>query len=321
MEKNQWARRFRANLAAEQTAQYYTLWIFLLFVLSGLAWQIRANCYLPWEPDMAIKDYAPDLPLIRMVAIPRLAQGGKWRVEAMRSYSTPLILWFTRGQGRITAGGVTRGYGAHNLVFLPGGTMHAFDLGHQVHGTALFLPHGSDLILPDRIVHLRIRDVIPQSEMAVQLDNIQKELEDEKPGRARAIRHHLGLLSVWLERQIAAEEGLDKDSRPKAAVRLARAFADQVEQDFRSGKTLADYAAELGVTPTHLSRVCRQTCGRPASAILHDRQLFEARRLLAETKIPVQDIAEALGFGSAAYFSRAFQAKTGKTPTAFRRAS
>ena len=83
---------------------------------------------------------------------------------------------------------------------------------------------------------------------------------------------------------------------------------------------MSDYARELGVTPTHLSRVCRETCGRPASALLHDRQLFEARRLLAETKIPVQDIAEALGFGSAAYFSRSFQARTGKTPTAFRRA-
>jgi len=269
---------------------------------------------------MAITDHAPDLPLVRIVPIPRLGQGGKWRVEAMRSYSTPLILWFTRGQGRITAGGVTRGYGPHNLIFLPAGTMHAFELNQHVHGTALFLPQGADLQMPDRIVHLRIRDAIPQGEMAMQLDNIQRELEGSKPSRARAIRHHLGLLSVWLERQMLAAERSEGEARPKAAVRLARAFAERVEADFRSGKTVADYAAELGVTPTHLSRVCRETCGRPASALLHDRQLFEARRLLAETRIPVQDIAEALGFGSAAYFSRTFQARTGKTPTEFRRA-
>ncbi len=268
---------------------------------------------------MAITDHAPDLPLIRMVPIPRLAQGGKWRVEAMRSYSTPLLLWFTRGQGRITAAGVTRGYGAHNLIFLPAGTMHAFDLSQHVHGTALFLPQNSDLKLPDRQVHLRIRDAIPQGEMAVQLDNLQRELDGDKTGRARAIRYHLGLLSVWLERQMEAEEEAEGVPTPKAAVRLARAYADKVERDFRSGKSVADYAAELGVTSTHLSRVCRQTCGRPASALLQDRQLFEARRLLAETRLPVQDIAEALGFGSAAYFSRSFQARTGKTPTGFRR--
>lgn len=270
---------------------------------------------------MALSDHAPDLPLVRLVAIPRLGLGGKWRVEAMRSYSTPLLLWFTRGQGRITAGGVTRGYGPHNLIFLPAGTMHAFELNQHVHGTALFLPQGSDLPLPDRQVHLRIRDAVPQGEVSVMLDNIQRELDGDKPGRARAIRHHLGLLSVWLERHVLADEGAETAARPRASVRLARAFADRVERDFRSGRTVADYAAELGVTPTHLSRVCRETCGRPASALLHDRQFFEARRLLAETRIPVQDIAEALGFGSAAYFSRSFQAHTGKTPSAFRRNS
>lgn len=272
---------------------------------------------------MALTDHAPDLPLVRIVPIQRLAQGGKWRVEAMRSYSTPLLLWFTRGQGRITSGGVTRGYGPHNLIFLPPGTMHGFELTSHVHGTAVFLPQGGDLKLPDRQVHLRIRDAVPQGEMSVQIDNIQRELDGNKPGRARAIRHHLGLLSVWLERQVLsdAEAGaaVAKGSS-KAAVRIARAFADMVERDFRSGKTLADYAAELGVTPTHLSRVCRETCGRPASELLHDRQFFEARRLLAETRLPIQDIAASLGFGSAAYFSRSFQARTGKTPSVFRRA-
>jgi len=44
----------------------------------------------------------------RLVAIPRLAAGGKWRVEAMRSLSEPCLLWFTKGQGRITISGVTR---------------------------------------------------------------------------------------------------------------------------------------------------------------------------------------------------------------------
>lgn len=269
---------------------------------------------------MAIADHALDLPLVRLVPIPKLAQGGKWRVEAMRSYSTALLLWFTRGQGRITAAGVTRGYGPHNLICIPPGTMHSFEINQHVHGTAMFVPKIPEFSLPDRLVHLRIRDAIPQGEMSVQLDQIQRELEGTKPGRARAIRHQLGSLSVWLERQILMSEAADPAPRPKAAVRLARAFTDLIERDFRSGKTVADYAADLGVTPTHLTRVCRETCGRPASALLHDRQLFEARRMLSETKIPVQDIAQALGFGSAAYFSRSFQARTGKTPTAFRRA-
>ena len=75
------------------------------------------------------------------------------------------------------------------------------------------------------------------------------------------------------------------------------------------------------MTPTHLSRVCRQACGRPASSLLQDRVLFEARRLLAETRMPVNEVSRSLGFTSAAYFTRAFQHRTGKTPTAFRKSA
>jgi len=42
--------------------------------------------------------------------------------------------------------------------------------------------------------------------------------------------------------------------------------------------------------------------------------------MLAETKIPVGRIAAELGFNSAAYFTRAFQHLTGRSPSAFRRA-
>lgn len=254
---------------------------------------------------------------VRLVPIPRLAQGGRWRVEAMRSYSGPVLYWFTRGQGRITVAGVTRGYGTHNAVFLPPGTMHGFELGQQVFGTAVFFGRGSDVTLPDTPLHLRVRDTAPQAELSGILDAIQRELDSDRPGADRAARHHLGLLGVWIERQrgIATAE----EKRPDAARRLVARYTRLLERDFASGKGVADYAAELGVTPTHLSRVCNQTCGRSALKLVQDRVLFEARRLLAETDLPVNRISADLGFTSPAYFTRAFQQRIGKTPTAFRK--
>lgn len=259
----------------------------------------------------------PETTAFRLVPIPRLAQGGRWRVEAMRSLSEPLLLWFTRGQGRVTVAGVTRGYGAHNAIYIPAGTMHGFELGAQVYGTAVFFGRGNDLDLPERPHHLRIRESGPQNELSGILDNIQRESETGKPGHNRAARHHLGLLGVWLERQIEATQA--EDLRPDAARRLIARFTEMLEREFRSGLGIADYATALGVTPTHLTRVCNQTCGRPASDLVHDRTLFEARRLLRETDLPVNRIASGLGFASAAYFTRAFQARTGQTPSRFRK--
>ncbi len=253
----------------------------------------------------------------RLVAIPRLAAGGRWRVEAMRAISEPMLLWFTKGQGRITLAGVTRGYTAHTAVFIPAGVMHGFEVGPQVFGNAVFFGKDSAIPLPASPHFLRIREVHAQQEANVILDMILREMNSDSPAHERATRHYLGLLGVWLERQVA--KAAPEQGKPDAARRLVARYTALIERDFRSGAGVGDFAAALGVTPTHLSRCCRQACGRSAITILQDRRIFEARRLLAETRMPVGQIGTSLGFTSAAYFTRAFQHLTGKSPTEFRR--
>jgi AraC-like DNA-binding protein len=253
----------------------------------------------------------------RLVAIPRLAAGGRWRVEAMRAISEPMLLWFTKGQGRITVAGVTRGYTANIAVFIPAGVMHGFEVGPQVFGNAVFFGKDCAIPLPQTPQMLRIREVHGQQEVNFILDMMQREMNSDSPAHERATRHYLGLLGVWLERQVT--KAAPEQVKPDAARRLVARYTALIERDFRSGTGVGEFAAALGVTPTHLSRCCRQACGRSAITILQDRRIFEARRLLAETRLPVGEIGTSLGFTSAAYFTRAFQHLTGKSPTEFRR--
>ncbi|PIE15504.1 MAG: AraC family transcriptional regulator [Rhodobacterales bacterium] len=257
------------------------------------------------------------LPEIRVTPIAQLAKGGRWRVEAMRSYSSHLLLWFTSGQGRITVAGTSRGYGAHNAVFIPAGVMHGFEIFAQAFGTAVFIPKVLGLPFPDETAHLRIRDAAPQSELNSILANLDRELRGTLPERIRAAHYHTGLLAVWLKRQTLLH--LQEQSSPDAAQRLASRFTEMLEDQFQSGMNVRQYAEALGVTPTHLSRVCNRACGRSASRLLHDRLIFEARRLLRETDTPIRQVATDLGFRSPAYFTRAFQQYTGQTPSDFRR--
>jgi AraC-like DNA-binding protein len=269
-------------------------------------------------PERTMQDLSP-IAQLRLVAIPRLAAGGRWRVEAMRSLSEPMLLWFTKGQGRITIAGVTRGYTANNAIFIPAGVMHGFEVGPQVFGTAVFFGKDCDVTLPRATHHLRIKETFVAQELNVTLDAIQREMDSTSPAHDRAARHYLGLLGVWLERQIGKSEGEAK--KPDATRRLVARYTQLLEKEFRSGMGVADFAEALGVTATHLTRCCRQTCGRPASDLLHDRLTFEARRLLLETDLPVGVIAQCLGFNSPAYFTRSFQHQTGQSPSAFRRAT
>ena len=93
-----------------------------------------------------------------------------------------------------------------------------------------------------------------------------------------------------------------------------------LELNFRRGISVGELACELGITATHLTRCCQETCGRSAIELLQDRRIFEARHLLSDTDMPVGKIGESLGFTSPAYFTRAFQHRTGLSPSAFRRA-
>ena len=248
--------------------------------------------------------------------IPHLARQGRWRVEAMRSYSHARLIWFTRGQGRITVSGVTRGYGPNNAVFLPAGTMHGFELSAQVFGTLIDFPKDYAGPLPTTPIHLRIRDNHHQSEFVAHLEAFQRELNSDRIGRAAAVEAYARLMVIWIERQV--ELGAGDPVRETAAKKLANRFASLVESNLDASKTVSDFAKELGVTPTHLSRVCNTTNGRSAHELMTDRLLAEANKLLADTDRPIRDIAADLGFTSAAYFTRAFQKKTGKTPSGFR---
>ncbi len=253
----------------------------------------------------------------RAVPLAHLAAGGRWRTEAMRSLAQPLLLWFTAGQGRITVAGVTRGYGVHNAVFIPAGTMHGFEMTRQVRGTALHIGPADAPPLPEAPQHLRVRETRAQQELTALIDAVQRELDSDAPAATRAMRHHLGLLGVWIERRMqdAAAAG---PPRTDAAARLAARYTALVERELTMGRDVADYAAALGVTATHLTRACRAACGRGAHEILQDRLIFEARQLLRGTALPVKDVAARLGYGSAAYFSRAFHQHTGQSPRDFR---
>ena len=99
-----------------------------------------------------------------------------------------------------------------------------------------------------------------------------------------------------------------------------RAFAHLVEDKFHTGQTLNDYAETLGVTPTHLTRVCQKLNGISASKLLQNRILAEARRELLLSDDKIQDVSAALGFTSPAYFTRLFTQKLGITPKQYRNA-
>ena len=270
---------------------------------------MRAGLAMHYDPVSA----AGDLTLSPLV---HPSPNNRWRTEAMRSHPTARLIHVTRGQGRITVAGLTNGYSPNNLIYVPPFTLFGIEVGASVSGHVLAFA-GHDW--PPQPFHLRLLGLDAQKEATNHFEAIERELASQ--GDFRAAACHFGLLTVFAERQLRARPAAETDKRRNSAsARLVARYTSMVAQQFGSARNVADYAAALGVTATHLTRCCRKTCGRAALDLLNDRIHYEACVLLKSSRLSIQDIAASLGFQSAAYFTRRFQEMSGRTPSAFRRA-
>ncbi len=245
------------------------------------------------------------------------ARGSAWRNELQHSENAHALVHVTRGQGLCTVLGKRRGTGVNNVIFIPAGTMFSLELGRSGFAqVCLIAPNGS-IMLPDEPIHLRLRDVSAQIELTAIFDTLLREQSAVRLFMDEAMMAQANLLSIWLRRALISE-GTTPQKMP-AAERLINAFATVIERDFKTGKQMAHYARTLGVTPTHLARCCRQVSGLTAAEMITARSLHAALAMLEDTRDPIRQIANLLGFGSAAYFSRFILHHTGKNPSKLRR--
>lgn len=243
-------------------------------------------------------------------------QAAPWKYSLQHDREEDCLLWITRGQGRITINGLRRGVSMHHAIFLPSGTLFSLDLQQGTQALYVMSPAGLAPRMPQEPLLLRIRDGLAQAELTGEIDSMARENLRDRPLKAEALEARLNLVAVWLQRQVAI--GAAEAPEETAALRLVRRFARTVVRDYRSAASMAQHAEALGVTATHLSRTCRQCCGKTAADLLTERKLHAARLALESPRPPVQEVARSLGFASPAYFTRFIQAHTGMTPSALR---
>lgn len=254
---------------------------------------------------------------LRVATLGQLAKAGAWHLEMAHDRPDHMLVWITRGQGRALLDGARRGIGTHNALFIPAGSLMSLDPGRQGFGHVLLIPDGADFMLPQSVLHLRIREAPAHGELTSLFEAMTREQIDRRPMHESAAMSYAGLMLIWLQRQLI--QSPPDPVRPSAGHRLMQRYAARISQRYATGETMSDHADALGVTPTHLTRVCKSQTGRTAAGLLTERIVHAARSLLIGTDAPAQDISRHLGFGSPAYFSRFVLHHTGQTPSALRR--
>lgn len=161
---------------------------------------------------------------------------------------------------------------------------------------------------------------VPPAERPAWTDRFEAlaaELADRRPGHQEAVLAHLTLLLVAVSRLSADIVG---ELRSVDEPVLAAVF-DVIEARYAEPISLADVAAELGLSGGHLTTVVRRRTGRTVQQWIAERRMQEARRLLTDTDLPVAAVGRRVGYPDAGYFIRRFAREHATTPLPWRRAS
>lgn len=110
-----------------------------------------------------------------------------------------------------------------------------------------------------------------------------------------------------------------KSGKPVAASDIVNRFLESAFNPDRSIGTISSYAAQAGISENYLSRKVKQSTGRSVGEWIDAVRTVRAKRLLAETSIPIIDVATSVGMEDQSYFARFFKRETGQTPTEFRK--
>lgn len=111
---------------------------------------------------------------------------------------------------------------------------------------------------------------------------------------------------------------VDADDMHPRSHEIYNGYLSLIADCYRQQHEVSYYADRLNITTRYLSQVTRQIARKSPKQILDEYLLEEAKRMLLNSQLPIQDIARHLGFTSQLTFTRMFKNKEGVSPRSVR---
>jgi AraC family transcriptional activator of pobA len=249
-----------------------------------------------------------------------------WKIRPHRHHDLSQLLYVQNGPAGLHIDGRHSRVDRATLVWMPPLHVHGFDFHRRIRGHILTL--SAPLVtawqtqwpaMSQALARPLSLDVGRERD---QLDRCFAAIADEhahrRDGRESMLHALAGQLLTWAARQALRQADARIGASSEPGERYVRALLALVDRHYREHWPLQRYAAQLGLSQSHLGAMCRQLAGSTPLQLLQQRVMLEAQRSLIYTTMTVQQIATDLGFADAAYFSRYFTRNAGCSPKRFR---
>jgi len=256
------------------------------------------------------------------------SQNYGWKFRPHQHHNLHQFLFIIEGGGQALIEGQEYQMTENMVLGIPPSSVHGFHFMPNTKGWVLSIPviYLQNLLENDLLLLEHISQIIicycdgesSQEEIQYLFNSIKKGHGAMDPSNGLTLRCLATLLITKIVKLLPPQVGVQGEATSQKQI-ILRNFQNLINIKFKERFSVADYARELSMTPTHLNRICRGILNISASELIHERSLLEAKRLLIYTSVTIAEVAYQLGFNDPAHFSKFFRNKSHQKPSDFRK--
>ena len=268
----------------------------------------------------------PDL--VHCESIASRSQLHNWQISAHQHHGLFQMLYLEAGRAKIELDDEQHAMQAGQLLLVPQMCIHGFTFDRDAVGYVITIAYPLITRIGQHMVaalatfqHPSIHslpDDEPGRHVRMAIGMLSSEHKSQAPHRNLQIESLLTTILIWASRN-SQNSRLNRDKENQKGGRHFGHFGRLIDDNYAEHHLVAYYAGKIGISAAHLNVVCRQSAGKSALELIHERVLLEAKRNLAYTTLTVNVVSYAIGFSDPAYFTRFFKRHTGLAPRDFRK--
>ena len=252
--------------------------------------------------------------------IPSRSQLHHYDISLHRHEHLSQMLFVSAGSADALIGGQAVRISPPSLIMVPAGFDHGFRFSRDIDGLVItMLSSRANLMqheLSDGPVVLPLSEASADEQLiATLLSKVGSEAASFHFGRSEVLAASLSMVMLLALRHLKAKDGtashLTDTSRMERLTTLIR-------QHMRQEHGASFYAEQLGISATHLNRLCQQSFGQSTRDYIASLLIAEIKRDLTFTNDAIQLLSFRFGFSDATYFSRFFTRQVKLTPAKWR---
>ncbi|MBZ9730178.1 AraC family transcriptional regulator [Salegentibacter sp. JZCK2] len=151
--------------------------------------------------------------------------------------------------------------------------------------------------------------------LALLIINIEEELTKRDHSYHDQVLYYLLIILFEIERQKKRQGMLSFEAEKDYL--LAISFNHLIKKKIDSFLGIEEFASELNTNSKKLTSISKKFLLDTPGNVIKKRKILEAKRMLANQRISIKEIAYSIGFDQPTYFTKYFKKATGFTPKEF----